>query len=121
VTLPRAYKGVFEEYPPHRPLWGRPYTASCARPDLFCNILKPPGILAGPPRRWLGGRNGFSGLRYASGMDVLKMLAELRQEHARIGKAIIVLERLALGHGNRRGRPPEWLKPAAKRKQQAKK
>jgi hypothetical protein len=42
-------------------------------------------------------------------MDVLKMLAELRQERAQIGEAIIVLERLALGHGKRRGRPPAWM------------
>ena len=54
---------------------------------------------------------GFSGsrLRYASGMDVLKMLAELRQERAQIGEAIMVLERLVIGHGKRRGRPPAWM------------
>jgi hypothetical protein len=42
-------------------------------------------------------------------MDVLKMLAELRQEHARVEEAIVVFERLALGHGKRRGRPPRGL------------
>ena len=54
---------------------------------------------------------GVSGsrLRYASGMDVLKMLAELRQEHEQIGEAIIALERLALRQGKRRGRPPAWM------------
>jgi hypothetical protein len=49
-------------------------------------------------------------LRHASGMDVSKMLAELRQERAQMKEAIIVLERLALGHGKRRGRPPAWMK-----------
>jgi hypothetical protein len=43
------------------------------------------------------------------GMDVLKMLAELRQERAQIEEAIVALERLALGHGKRRGRPPTWM------------
>jgi hypothetical protein len=48
-------------------------------------------------------------LRYASRMDVLKMLAALRQERVQIEEAIIVLERLARGQGKRRGRPPAWL------------
>jgi hypothetical protein len=43
------------------------------------------------------------------GMDVLKMLAELRQELAYVEEAILALERLALGHGKRRGRPPAWM------------
>jgi hypothetical protein len=55
-------------------------------------------------------------LRYASGMDISKMLAELRQERAQMEEAIIVLERLALGHGKRRGRPPAWMKAASARK-----
>jgi hypothetical protein len=39
-------------------------------------------------------------------MDILKMLADLRQERAQIEEAITVLERLALGSGKkRRGRP----------------
>ena len=38
-------------------------------------------------------------------MDLLKMLAHLRQERAAVEQAIIVLERLALGHKRRRGRP----------------
>ena len=42
-------------------------------------------------------------------MDVIKMLAELRQERAQIEQAIMVLERLARGHGKRRGRPPAWM------------
>jgi hypothetical protein len=32
-------------------------------------------------------------------MDILKMLAEMRQERAQIEKAILVLERLARGRG----------------------
>ena len=46
-------------------------------------------------------------------MDVLKMLAELRQERAAIEEDIIALERLALGHGKRRGRPPAWMTAAS--------
>lgn len=42
-------------------------------------------------------------------MDVLKMLAELRQERAHIEEAVITLERLAAGRGRRRGRPPAWM------------
>jgi hypothetical protein len=42
-------------------------------------------------------------------MDILKMLAELRAERQQIEEAIIVIERLALGHGKRRGRPPAWM------------
>jgi hypothetical protein len=42
-------------------------------------------------------------------MDVIKMVAELRQERAQIEEAIIVLERLARGQGKRRGRPPAWM------------
>ena len=36
-------------------------------------------------------------VRYAAPMDVLKMLADLRQERAAVEEAIILLERLALG------------------------
>lgn len=42
-------------------------------------------------------------------MDVIKMLAELRQERAQIEEAIMALECLARGQGNRRGRPPAWM------------
>jgi hypothetical protein len=42
-------------------------------------------------------------------MDVLKMLAELRQERVAIEEAIITLERLTKGQGKRRGRPPAWM------------
>jgi hypothetical protein len=42
-------------------------------------------------------------------MDILKMLSDLRQEREQIGETIIALERLAQGHGKRRGRPPAWM------------
>ena len=48
-------------------------------------------------------------LRYPSDMDVLKMISDLRQEREQIGEAIIALERLAQGHGKRRGRPTAWM------------
>lgn len=46
-------------------------------------------------------------------MDLLKMLAELREEREQIGQAILAIERLAAGHGKRRGRPPAWMKELA--------
>jgi hypothetical protein len=42
-------------------------------------------------------------------MDLLKMLADLRQEREQIEEAILTLERLARGRGRRRGRPPTWM------------
>ena len=42
-------------------------------------------------------------------MDVVKMLADLRQEREHIEEAILTLERLARGRGRRRGRPPAWM------------
>jgi DNA invertase Pin-like site-specific DNA recombinase len=48
-------------------------------------------------------------------MDVLKMLAELRQEREQIEEAIVTLERLARGRGKRRGRPPAWMAAIKKR------
>ena len=42
-------------------------------------------------------------------MDIIKMLAELRQERQQIEEAILTLERLASGRGRRRGRPPAWM------------
>lgn len=47
------------------------------------------------------------------GMDVLKMLAELKQERTHIEEAIIAIEHLAMGQGKRRGRPPAWRKEAS--------
>ena len=58
-------------------------------------------------------------------MDIMKMLAELRQERQSIEEAILTLERLSAGQGKRRGRPPAWMaalkkedtaKPPAKRR-----
>jgi hypothetical protein len=45
-------------------------------------------------------------------MDILKMIAEMRQERAQIEEAILVLQRLASGQGRRRGRPPTWMTDA---------
>ena len=53
-------------------------------------------------RSW-GGRLGVHK------MDVIKMLAELRQERDQLEEAIMTLERLARGRGRRRGRPPAWM------------
>jgi hypothetical protein len=52
-------------------------------------------------------------VRYASGMDVLKMIAELQQERAQIEETILTIERLASGTAKRRGRPPAWMSAAA--------
>jgi hypothetical protein len=46
-------------------------------------------------------------------MDILKMLGELRHERSQIEEAILVLQRLSLGQGKRRGRPPAWMAAAA--------
>jgi len=54
-----------------------------------------------------------SRLRYPSSMDLLKMLADLRQERAQIEEAITALERLASGRGKRPGRPPAWMTGAS--------
>ena len=48
-------------------------------------------------------------------MDVGKILADLRQEREQLEEAILSLERLALGRGRRRGRPPAWMSEAKKR------
>jgi hypothetical protein len=48
-------------------------------------------------------------------MDVLKMLADLRQEREQIEEAIVVLERLAQRRGRRRGRPPTWMSEIKRR------
>jgi hypothetical protein len=48
-------------------------------------------------------------------MDVTKILAELRQEREQLEEAIMSLERLAVGRGRRRGRPPAWMSEAKKR------
>ena len=48
-------------------------------------------------------------------MDVMKMLAELRQEREQLEEAILTLERLARGRGRRRGRPPAWMSELKRR------
>src|SRR5579871_6373276 len=42
-------------------------------------------------------------------MDVVKILAELREEQAQVAEAIMSLERLIRSREPRRGRPPAWL------------
>lgn len=53
--------------------------------------------------------------RYAWRMDINKMLADLRTEREQISEAIAVLERLTVGQGKRRGRPPKWLTEVKRR------
>ena len=48
-------------------------------------------------------------------MDVTKILEQLREERDQLEAAIVTLERLALGRGKRRGRPPLWMVEARKR------
>jgi len=48
-------------------------------------------------------------------MDVTKILEELKAERIQIESAIESLERLALGRGRRRGRPPAWMTEAKRR------
>lgn len=42
-------------------------------------------------------------------MDIVRMVAALREERARLEEVIIAMERLARGQGKRRGRPPAWM------------
>jgi hypothetical protein len=48
-------------------------------------------------------------------MDISKMLVELRDEREQVEQAILVLERMALGRGKRRGRPPAWMTATKRR------
>jgi hypothetical protein len=48
-------------------------------------------------------------------MDILKMLAELRQERDQVDEAIAVLQRIAYGRGKRHGRPPVWMSAVKRR------
>ena len=41
-------------------------------------------------------------------MDILKMIAELREEGVHLDEAIISLEKLLPNQTPRRGRPPAW-------------
>jgi len=52
---------------------------------------------------------GAPGLRYPADMDIGKILVGLRQEHAQVTEAILSLERMAMGSGKGRGRPPKWM------------
>ena len=52
---------------------------------------------------------------YAEKMDINKMLLDLRMERDQISEAIVVLERLTIGQGKRRGRPPKWLTEVKRR------
>jgi hypothetical protein len=52
---------------------------------------------------------------YAWIMDINKMLLDLRSEREQISEAILVLERLTIGQGKRRGRPPKWLTEVKRR------
>ena len=42
-------------------------------------------------------------------MDRETLIAQLKTERAKVEEAIVNLERLALGRGKRRGRPPAWM------------
>jgi hypothetical protein len=53
-------------------------------------------------------------------MDIDKILNDLRQERVQLEEAILSLERLALGGGKRRGRPPAWMALAKSGVSQAK-
>jgi hypothetical protein len=48
-------------------------------------------------------------------MDINKMLLELRSERQDVEEAILTLERLSLGRGRRRGRPPAWMSQIKRR------
>jgi len=50
------------------------------------------------------------------GMDIVKMLDELRDEKARLEELILAAERYARGHGRRQGRPPAWMAAEGKRR-----
>ncbi len=66
-------------------------------------------------RRWIASEvNIFlhgpeSSIATLGEMEINKMLAELREERDQIMQAIWVLERMAVGRGTRRGRPPAWM------------
>jgi len=48
-------------------------------------------------------------------MDITKMLEELRTERDQVSEAIVVLERMTIGRGKRRGRPPKWMTEVKRR------
>jgi hypothetical protein len=56
-------------------------------------------------------------------VDIIRILDELHQEKAQLEEVILSIERLAVGRGKRRGRPPAWMvlaksvsEPAPKRR-----
>ena len=48
-------------------------------------------------------------------MNLTQMIAELRAERDGVEDAIHVLERIAMGRGKRRGRPPLWMSQIKRR------
>ena len=42
-------------------------------------------------------------------MDILAIIKELRDERDLVERAIVSVEKMALQHGKRRGRPPAWV------------
>ena len=88
--------------------------------NLLLPPLLPPGLLAVLTRRCLeeSGQHGESPKNEAnslgdSGMDVGKILDELKAEREQIEEAILSLERLAHGRGRGPGRPPNWMADVA--------
>jgi hypothetical protein len=45
-------------------------------------------------------------------MEIAKVVQELRRELHQVDEAILSLERMAIGAGKRRGRPPSWMAAA---------
>jgi hypothetical protein len=45
-------------------------------------------------------------------MEIAKVVQELRRELHQVDEAILSLERMAVGAGKRRGRPPAWIAAA---------
>jgi hypothetical protein len=54
-------------------------------------------------------------------MELEKIIAQLREDRARVDETIVALEKVLRTRAPRRGRPPFWLKPnnapAAKKKE----
>jgi hypothetical protein len=49
------------------------------------------------------------------GMDINKMLAELKVEREQLEEAMMILENFARLRGRRRGRPPAWMSQTKRR------
>ena len=62
-----------------------------------------------------GGMPGAPLVCHYGPMNLEKMLQELRSEREGVEQAILVLERIAVGNGRRRGRPPAWMKMVKRR------